>query len=73
MTEEQQAVQTVMESAGCDSWIARKSLADSNNCVHAAIDLVKKRMSYQTSSCRCGEFLAGRWNYCPYCGAERKD
>lgn len=72
MTEEQQAVQTVMESADCDSWIARKSLASSNGCVHAAIDLVKERMSYRTSACRCGELIAGKWSYCPYCGTKKE-
>lgn len=72
MTEEQQAVQSVMETAGCDKWIARHALASSNGCVHAAAALVRERASYRSSLCRCGEVLAGKWNYCPYCGTRKE-
>lgn len=73
MTEEEQAVQAVMDASGCDRWIAKKALVSSNYCVHDAIDLVKERMSYQTSTCHCGELIAGGWSYCPYCGTRKED
>lgn len=72
MKENEQDLQTVMESTGCDRWIARKALTSSDGSVHNAIDLVKKRMSYQTSTCRCGELIAEKWNYCPYCGTKKE-
>lgn len=72
MTENEQDLQTVMESTGCDRWIARKALTSSDGNVHNAMDLVKKRMSYQTSKCRCGELIAEKWSYCPYCGTKKE-
>lgn len=72
MTKEQQGLQTVIDATGCDRWIARKALDFSNGCISTAVDLVKERASYKSSVCHCGEVLAGKWDYCPYCG-EKKD
>lgn len=68
-----ESINAVKNATGCDNWIAKKALADTNHCVQSAIGLVQERMSYQTSTCRCGELVAGKWSYCPYCGTKKRE
>lgn len=65
-------VEKVMAETGCDKWIATKALVSCNFCVEDAVNLVRERLSYQPQSCRaCGEPLADKWAFCPYCGEQK--
>lgn len=69
----EQDIQAVMDATNCDKWIARHALADVDGNVQAAIKLIWERVSHHGTVCRCGEHLAGKWGYCPYCGTRKKD
>lgn len=65
-------IEKVKEKAGCDTWIASKALTASGFCVKDAVNLVRERLSYQAQSCSaCGEMLADKWTFCPYCGKQK--
>lgn len=70
---DRQDIDKVIEETGCDSWIAKKALVSSEFRVEDAVKLVRERLSYQAQSCPvCGETMASRWAFCPYCGERKK-
>lgn len=69
----EQEIQAVMDATDCDRWIAKNALADVDGKGQSAIELIQERLSHRGTVCRCGEHLAGKWIYCPYCGTRKKD